>query len=107
MATAYTAPYINFQGRAREAFEFYHRILGGKLTLVAFDSNGSMKAAGPSDPIGYGRLEADGMRIIGSDGNPDYPATPATSRSCSPDRTRLRRQRRSPNSRRAGWSRCR
>jgi PhnB protein len=76
MATAYTAPYINFQGRAREALEFYHLILGGKLTLVAFDSSGSMKAAGPSDPIGYGRLEADEMRIIGSDGNPDYPATP-------------------------------
>jgi PhnB protein len=72
---AYTAPYINFQGRAREAFEFYHSILGGKLTLLTFDSSGSMKAARPGDAIGYGRLEAEELRIIGSDGNPDYPST--------------------------------
>ena len=32
-----TAPYVNFQGRARGAFEFYHGILGGSLTLIAFD----------------------------------------------------------------------
>src|SRR6187551_1934886 len=76
MAETHTAPYINFQGRAREAFEFYHRILGGHLSLFSFDSNGSVKPAGPSDPIGHGRLEADGVRIYGSDGNPRYPATP-------------------------------
>lgn len=72
----YTAPYVNFQGRAREAFEFYHGILGGSLTLIAFDQDGKMKKAGASDPIGYGRLEVDGVRIIGSDGNPAHPATP-------------------------------
>lgn len=76
MATSYTAPYINFQGRAREAFEFYHRIFGGRLSLVTFDSTGSVRAAGPTDPIGYARLEADAVRIVGSDGNPAYPATP-------------------------------
>lgn len=75
MSERYTAPYVNFQGRAREAFEFYHGILGGRLSLFAFDANG-LKKAGPSDPIGYARLEADGMRIYGSDGNPSYPATP-------------------------------
>jgi PhnB protein len=76
MTQGYTAPYINFQGRAREAMEFYHGILGGKLSLYAFDAGGKVKAAGPSDAIGYGRIEADGVRIFGSDGNPAYPATP-------------------------------
>src|SRR4051812_1415476 len=75
MANPYTAPYINFQGRAREAMELYHGILGGKLSLITFDANGGMKAAGASDPIAYGRLVADEVRIFGSDGNPDYPST--------------------------------
>jgi uncharacterized glyoxalase superfamily protein PhnB len=61
MTKGYTAPYINFQGRAREAMEFYHGILGGKLVLDAFDASGKMKVARASDPVGYGRLEADGF----------------------------------------------
>ncbi len=76
MTKQYTAPYINFQGRAREAMELYHQILGGQLSLFAFDASGKMKKAEPSDPIGYARLEADGFRVFGSDGNPAYPATP-------------------------------
>jgi PhnB protein len=76
MSDRYTAPYINFQGRAREAMEFYHAILGGKLTLFAFDATGALKAAGADDTIGYARLEAESVRISGSDGNPAYPATP-------------------------------
>jgi PhnB protein len=76
MNDRYTAPYINFQGRAREALEFYHAILGGKLSLYAFDAGGALKAAGPTDSIGYARLQAEGVRLYGSDGNPAYPATP-------------------------------
>ncbi len=56
MSRQYLAPYINFQGRAREAMEFYHRVLGGKLDLQTM------------------QLEADGSRIIGTDGHPNYPA---------------------------------
>lgn len=76
MGQRYTAPYINFQGRAREAMEFYHQILGGQLSLFAFDASGKLKPAGASDPIGYGRLDAEGFRVFGSDGNPAHPATP-------------------------------
>jgi len=73
----YTAPYINFQGRAREALEFYHGILGGSLAMYCFDpGSGALKAAGPTDPIGYARLRAGDVRLYGSDGNPAYPATP-------------------------------
>jgi PhnB protein len=76
MSDRCTAPYVNFQGRAREALTFYHEILGGKLSMFAFDSTGAIKAAGAGDPIGYARLRADGVRIYGSDGNPAYPAVP-------------------------------
>jgi PhnB protein len=76
MGKQYTAPYINFQGRAREAMEFYHRILGGQLSLFAVDASGKLKVAGASDAIGYCRLQADEVRVYGSDGNPAYPSTP-------------------------------
>jgi len=36
MSRQYIGPYINFQGRAREAMEFYHVILGGKLDAIHF-----------------------------------------------------------------------
>jgi PhnB protein len=58
------SPFVNFQGRAREAMEFYHRVLGGSLDLHA----------GPGSRVAQARLEADGALIIGSDGHPDYPA---------------------------------
>lgn len=63
MSRQYLGTYINFQGRAREALEFYHKVLGGKLDLGA-----------PGDRITHARLEAEGAVIIATDGHPDYPA---------------------------------
>jgi PhnB protein len=57
-------PYINFQGRAREAMEFYQKVLGGKLDVQT-----------ANDRVGQARLEADGVLIVGSDGHPQYPPT--------------------------------
>jgi len=74
MSKTHLAPYINFQGSAREAMEHYHRILGGKLELFASDNSGKPKPAGPGERIMYARLEADGILMIASDGNPKYPA---------------------------------
>lgn len=68
------SPYVNFGGRAREAMEFYHEVLGGTLDLQASDSTGMPKPAGPGDRIMHARLDADGLVIMGSDGHPDYPA---------------------------------
>lgn len=68
-------PYVNFQGRAREALEFYHTALGGELTLLSPNSDGSLSEAGPSDSIMHGALMSDGLLIMGSDGHPDYPVT--------------------------------
>ncbi len=50
------SPFVNFQGRAREALAFYQKVLGGQLDLQAL------------------RLESDGGQILASDGHPDYPA---------------------------------
>ena len=74
MSHQYLGPYINFQGRAREAMEFYHKVLGGKLDLQTANEQGVFKPADPGDRIAHARLEADGARIFASDGHPQYPA---------------------------------
>ena len=68
-------PYINFQGRAREAMEFYRKVLGGSLDLQAVNEQGVSSPAGPGDRVRQARLEADGALIIGTDGHPNYPAS--------------------------------
>ncbi len=74
MSQQYLGPYINFQGRAREAMEFYHQVMGGNLDLQTVDEHGVFKPAGPGERIAHARLEADGARIFASDGHPKYPA---------------------------------
>lgn len=75
MSNVTASPYINFQGRAREAMEFYQKALGGNLDLLAFDAAGAPKPAGPTDRIMHARLDADGVTILATDGMPDYPPT--------------------------------
>jgi PhnB protein len=74
MSKVQLSPYINFQGRAREAMQHYQKLFGGDLDLQAVNEQGAPRPAGPGDRIMHGRLEADGVRIIASDGHPDYPA---------------------------------
>ncbi len=75
MSKIQVSPYINFQGRAREALEFYHQALGGQLDLYTVNEQGVSKPASPGERIMHARLEADGALILASDGHPDYPAT--------------------------------
>ena len=74
MSKLQSGPYVNFQGRAREAMEYYHKVLGGKLDLQTLNEQGVSKPAGPGERISHARLEADGALIVASDGHPDYPA---------------------------------
>ena len=62
MSTVRLSSYINFQGRAREALAFYQQVLGGTLSLPD-----------AGERVALGRLEADGISILGSDGHPSYP----------------------------------
>ena len=74
MSTIQLSPYVNFQGRAREAMEFYHTALGGVLDLSAADGGGASRPAGPEDRIMLARLQSGGALIFATDGHPDYPA---------------------------------
>lgn len=75
MNKIHASPYINLQGRAREAMEFYRKILGGSLEMRTMDDRGVAKPAGPGDRVTYARLEADGALLVGTDGHPAYPPT--------------------------------
>ncbi len=70
MSSSAASPYINFQGHAREAMEFYQKALGGKLELLTANEQGPPKEAGPGDSIMHSMLQADGLIIMGSDGSP-------------------------------------
>lgn len=76
MTQLHLVPYINFQGRAREAMELYQRLLGGTLQMFAAGEQGQPRPAQPGDQIMFARLDADGLSIVGSDGHPSYPPTP-------------------------------
>jgi PhnB protein len=73
MSTVQLSTYINFQGKAREAMEFYHKVLGGTLDLQTANGHG-VAPAGPGDRIHQARLAAEGVSIIAVDGHPAYPA---------------------------------
>jgi PhnB protein len=60
-------PYLNFNGNARQAMEFYAGVFGGNLTLSTFADFGN--AGSPdADKIMHGQLETDaGYTIMGAD----------------------------------------
>ena len=63
-------PYISFPGTAREAMEFYQRVLGGRLTLNTFGEFGAQEAPYASN-IMHGMLETDrGFTLMGADTPP-------------------------------------
>jgi PhnB protein len=60
-------PYLNFNGNARQALEFYTSVFGGDLNLNTF---GDLGAAGTpdADKIMHGQLETDaGYTIMAAD----------------------------------------
>lgn len=73
MSQLHTDPYINFQGKAREAMEYYQKALGGELELIAFGETGAPHPAEVGEPIMHAVLKADGAVIMGTDGMPQYP----------------------------------
>jgi PhnB protein len=60
-------PYLNFNGNARQALEFYKTVFGGNLTLNTFAQFGAQDSP-DADRIMHGRLETDaGYTIMGAD----------------------------------------
>ena len=67
-------PYLSFDGRCREAFEFYAQVLGGKI--VAMISHGETPAgegvsAEWQDKIINAHLVADAVELMGADSPPE------------------------------------
>jgi len=61
-------PYISFKGNAREAMEFYHSVLGGKLDLNTFGESGMPVEANETDMIMHAMITTDsGMALMGAD----------------------------------------
>jgi PhnB protein len=59
-------PYLNFNGNARQAMEFYASVFGGTLNLNTFGEYGSHDP--DADRIMHGMLETDaGYTIMGAD----------------------------------------
>jgi PhnB protein len=63
-------PYLNFDGQCMEAFRFYEKCLGGRITRAMTFGDSPMAGDMPDDGrdrMVHVRLEVDGMAIMGSD----------------------------------------
>ena len=63
-------PYLNFDGNTREAMEFYHKCLGGNLSIQTF---GDVRAPGPpgsENRVMHARLDRGNAVLMASDTMP-------------------------------------
>jgi PhnB protein len=66
-------PYLNFNGDARQALEFYLGVFGGNLTLTTFADFGAQGST-DADRIMHGQLETDaGYTIMAADVTSEMP----------------------------------
>ncbi len=65
------APYLNFNGNAKEAMEFYQSVLGGKLYIQTFGDAKMAKNDAEKDLTVHAALTADGISLYASDGHPE------------------------------------
>ena len=75
MSTMQAGAYINFQGKAREALEYYQSVLGGTLELHTVNEQGVASPTRPGENVAQARLVTDGLLIVATDGHPKYPPT--------------------------------
>jgi PhnB protein len=76
-------PYLNFNGNARQAMEFYAEVFGGALTLSPFSQYG-MQDSPDADRIMHATLETDaGYSIMAADITSDMEERPISGFSVS------------------------
>ena len=69
-------PYLNFNGNARQALEFYAGVFGGDLTLSTFADFGA-QGSPDADRIMHGQLETSaGYTIMAADVTSEMPYQP-------------------------------
>lgn len=72
-------PYLNFDGQCREAFLFYHQVLGGELATLQTHGESPMRDHTPPewhDRILHARLIVGDEELMGSDSPPGQHAQP-------------------------------
>jgi PhnB protein len=74
--------YLNFNGNARQALEFYHSVLGGTLNLTTFAEFGA-KDSPDADRIMHGMVQTDAGTIMGADVTSDMEYHPVSGCSMS------------------------
>ena len=67
-------PYLQFDGKAREAMEFYHRVLGGELSVLTFGEGMGETHPELASKLMHSSLWVNrGMHIMASDVPPGMP----------------------------------
>ena len=65
-------PYLNFNGNARQAMEFYRSVFGGNLTLSTFAEVGTPQDSPDANKIMHGQLETEvGYTLMAADTPPN------------------------------------
>lgn len=67
-------PYLNFNGNARDAMQFYHSVLGGELTMQTFGETNMAQNPADKDRVIHATLKNEAASIMASDTMPDRPA---------------------------------
>ncbi|MET9519037.1 VOC family protein [Streptomyces sp. NPDC002994] len=77
-------PYINFDGNARQAMEFYKGVFGGSLRTNTFSDFGEKEAGDAADKIMHSMLETDsGFTLMAADTPPGMEYKPGNNISVS------------------------
>jgi PhnB protein len=66
--------YLNYGGNCEEAFRFYERHLGGKITMLmrhGEQPGGSDASAAPAGKVLHARMDLGGTELLGADMPPD------------------------------------
>ncbi|MFB6724976.1 VOC family protein [Kribbella sp. NPDC056345] len=70
-------PYIQFDGSAREALEFYQGVFGGELTTSTFKEFGAGHGPDDDDKLMHGQLESpNGFTLMAADTPQGMPYNP-------------------------------
>ena len=71
-------PYLQLNGRCKEAFEFYAQALGAKIDMMMTFGQSPDMPASPAwqDKIMHASLSVGDQMLMGSDGPEEHPATP-------------------------------
>jgi PhnB protein len=71
-------PYLNFDGTAREAMEFYKASLGAQLDIMTFGDSPMQAPPGSEKRVLHARLTKGSLTLMASDTMPGMPFQPGT-----------------------------